>query len=369
MLDKRKRILIVDDNPDDIHILKEPLKEYAILAATSGEKALEMASNTQPDIILLDAMMPEMDGYDVCKKLKSSDDTKDINIIFVSAHDTAQEKLKGYEAGGSDYLIKPIQPSELLHKIAIALSNSEQHALDQANVNSAIRTAQTAMKSIGEIGLLQEFMRDSHKVSHPQELASLIVMSITQYDLESCVKINLNGEANYTSSQDSIAPIEEELLSCVVDETTLLERGTRLIVNYGDISLLVKNMPKEEERRGRLRDNLASLIEFANTRLSALDHNPDLSSFVQEANKTINEIQESLDKQCAATLQITDSISHQLTELFSEVGLSEFQETNVQKLMESITERLLKNLANKQEVDKKIQTLSQQVNQFSTNSS
>ena len=369
MLDKRKRILIVDDNPDDIHVLKEPLKEYAILAATSGERALEMAVNSQPDIIILDAIMPEMDGYEVCKKLKSSDETKEINVIFVSAHDTTHEKLKSYEVGGSDYLIKPIQPTELLHKIALAVSNSEQHAIVQANANSAMRTAQTAIKTIGEIGLVQEFMRDSYKITSSKELASLITMSITHYGLESCVKIISNGEASYTSSQDSIAPIEKELLSCVVDEATLLERGARLIVNYGDISLLVKNMPKEEDRRGRLRDNLASLIEFANTRLSTLDQNTDLSSLVQETNKTIAEIQQSLEKQCTTTLQITDSIAHQLTELFSEVGLSEFQETNVQKLMESITERLLKNLATKKDVDEKIRTLTQQVNKFSTNSS
>lgn len=361
MLDNRKRILIVDDNPDDIHILKEPLQEYAILAATSGEKALQIAIDSQPDIILLDVMLPDIDGYEVCQRLKSNPDTSDIDVIFVSAHDSIQEKLKGYEVGGCDYLIKPAQPSELLHKITLAMTSSDQRAESEADANTAKNTAITAIKSIGELGLVQEFMRDSYIINHSSELASLIIMSITHYGLESCVKISSFNETHYTSSQETITPIERELLSCILDETTLLERGARLIVNYGDISLLVKNMPIDENHRGRLKDNLASLIEFANVRLQALINQQKMTEFVNAAKESISEIESSIEKQNTTTTRITDEMLEQLTTLFSEVGLSEFQETNVQKFMENTIERLLANTDWNKKADQKIRSLNDQL--------
>ena len=90
-LDK-KRVLIVDDSPEDIQIVMENLKDkYAILVATNGLKGLEIASaDPKPDVILMDVMMPEMNGYEVCQKLKGNSDTQNIDVIFVSAHDTVE---------------------------------------------------------------------------------------------------------------------------------------------------------------------------------------------------------------------------------------------------------------------------------------
>lgn len=123
----KKQILIVDDSADDIHILMENLKqEYAVLAATNIEKALEIANNNPcPNVILLDVMMPGVDGYEICRQLKDNPVTMGIDVIFVSAHDTTDKKLAGYDAGGSDYLIKPVQPEELLQKVRLAIKNRE----------------------------------------------------------------------------------------------------------------------------------------------------------------------------------------------------------------------------------------------------
>ena len=125
MVTDKKRVLIVDDNADDIRVIMENLREdYAILAATSGEKALALAAKQpQPDVILLDVMMPGMDGYETCRRLKQNPDTKAINVIFISANDSDNEKQAGYSAGGSDYATKPVQVDELRQKVRQALSN------------------------------------------------------------------------------------------------------------------------------------------------------------------------------------------------------------------------------------------------------
>ena len=125
MDEERKTILIIDDNPDDIHMLMENLKsEYAVLAATSGEKGLAIAAKEKkPDLILMDVVMPVMDGYETCRRIKDEWETADIDVIFISAHDSVEEKLAGYDAGGSDYVIKPFSPDELMKKVQVSLKN------------------------------------------------------------------------------------------------------------------------------------------------------------------------------------------------------------------------------------------------------
>jgi len=109
----KPKVLLVDDVPENIQILMETLKDdYAIIAATNGEKALQLASgDNMPDIILLDIMMPEMDGYEVCQRLKKDEKTRNIPVIFVTAMQEVEDETKGLELGAVDYITKPISPS------------------------------------------------------------------------------------------------------------------------------------------------------------------------------------------------------------------------------------------------------------------
>lgn len=105
--------MIVDDVPENLHVLMETFKEeYSIVAAKSGEKALQMAefSDPQPDIILLDVIMPDMDGYEVCLKLKSNPRTWDIPVLFVTALTNTGDEARGLAVGGVDFITKPFQP-------------------------------------------------------------------------------------------------------------------------------------------------------------------------------------------------------------------------------------------------------------------
>ena len=110
MTEQRKKILIVDDERLNINVLHDLLKEdYKTMAAISGKQALKAAeSDNPPDLILLDIMMPEMDGYEVCETLKSNDKTKDIPIIFVTAMGQTSDETKGLGYGAVDYLTKPV---------------------------------------------------------------------------------------------------------------------------------------------------------------------------------------------------------------------------------------------------------------------
>lgn len=115
----RGRILIVDDSLNNLLLLELILsrKGYKVEAASSGQQALDSVDLAQPDLILLDIMMPDMDGYEVCSRLKATASTRGIPIIFLSAVVQASEKVKAFNAGGADYITKPFQTVEVIARV------------------------------------------------------------------------------------------------------------------------------------------------------------------------------------------------------------------------------------------------------------
>ena len=117
-MDNKKTVLIVDDTETNIDILLEILDDkYDILVSLDGKGALEILQEESVDLILLDIMMPEMDGYEVCKVLKSQEKTKDIPVIFITAKTDEDSIEKAYESGGMDYITKPFKPRELTIRV------------------------------------------------------------------------------------------------------------------------------------------------------------------------------------------------------------------------------------------------------------
>jgi DNA-binding NarL/FixJ family response regulator len=134
-------VLIVDDVPDNISLLHDALDEagYTVLVATSGESALQRAAQALPDVILLDAVMPGMDGFEVARRLKADFATQPIPIVFMTGLTDTEHVVAAFAAGGADYVTKPIRPPEVLARIA-------------AHVQSArrMKQARTALDAFGQ---------------------------------------------------------------------------------------------------------------------------------------------------------------------------------------------------------------------------
>ncbi|MBN1873681.1 MAG: response regulator [Anaerolineae bacterium] len=127
MRPSKGNVLIVDDNPANLRLLSQILSErgYKVRAVLSGTRALAAVQSTPPDLILLDVMMPEMTGYEVCEKLKANLNTQGIPIIFISALGETEEKVKAFTMGGVDYITKPFKVPEVLARVATHLSLRE----------------------------------------------------------------------------------------------------------------------------------------------------------------------------------------------------------------------------------------------------
>ena len=135
--DKKISILVVDDLADNLQILTTTLSKqgYQVRCAKNGSTALRGANTILPDLILLDIKMPDLDGYQVCQKLKANEQTRNIPVIFLSALDDALDKVKAFEVGGVDYISKPIQVKEVLirvkNQISLQLANAKINELNQ----------------------------------------------------------------------------------------------------------------------------------------------------------------------------------------------------------------------------------------------
>jgi PleD family two-component response regulator len=152
LLENESNILIVDDTPENLTVLRRMLAEngYRVRPALSGETALTSIQNDLPDLILLDIMMPGMGGYEVCKRLKSNEQTRSIPVIFISALNELDDKVKAFSLGGADYITKPFQVEEVLarvkthvtlrnlHKNLEVKNNQLQKALDENKILQGI---------------------------------------------------------------------------------------------------------------------------------------------------------------------------------------------------------------------------------------
>ncbi len=165
---KREKILIVDDNPENLMTLMNILKEdYSVIAATNGEKALELASKEpKPDIILLDIMMPGIDGYEVCRRLQRDLPTRDIPIIFITAKTDVDDEAKGLDLGAVDYIGKPVNPAIVRARVRnhLELKRHRNH-LEELVAQRTFQLKKAQESVIEAMGMVAEH-RDPETGSH-----------------------------------------------------------------------------------------------------------------------------------------------------------------------------------------------------------
>ncbi len=142
--------LIVDDVPENLALLSDALSEqgYSVLVATDGMSALELLQRVVPDIILLDAVMPGIDGFETCRRIKLREDLRHVPVMFMTGLTETEHVVKGFEAGGLDYVTKPIQPAEVLARVATHIRNARMMA-QAAHAIDAVSHAAIALRADG----------------------------------------------------------------------------------------------------------------------------------------------------------------------------------------------------------------------------
>ncbi len=218
-------LLVVDDVPLNLHLLVHLLTKegYKVRPASSGAAALAAAQAEPPDMILLDIMMPEMDGYEVCRRLKADERTRDIPVIFISAIDQAADKVKAFEVGGVDYVTKPIQPGEVIARIQTHLKLRElQKSLEEKNRLLEEEVVERRMVEESLRQYAEELDAFAHTVAHDLKTPLSIIVGYS----ELLARAQLSPqEQERTAAQ--IRNTSYKMIS-IIDELLLLAQVRRL---------------------------------------------------------------------------------------------------------------------------------------------
>ena len=172
------RVLVVDDTPANLAVLKETLapEGYKLAFANTGEKALEIAAQISPDLILLDVMMPGIDGYETCTRLKQDKKTSDIPIIFITAKKETEDIVHGFKVGGIDYVPKPFQQEEVCSRVRTHLELRElQKHLEQMVLDRTQQLNDSRLEIVSRLGKAAEYKDNETgmhvvRMSHYSEL-------------------------------------------------------------------------------------------------------------------------------------------------------------------------------------------------------
>lgn len=227
------RVLIVDDSPEMLGLLQALLrKEYELAVATSGEECLEKLRQFSPDLVLLDVMMPGIDGYETCRRIKSGPCGDFVQVVLVSAKGSAQERLEGYQAGADDYVAKPFDHQELLAKVRVQFRlRSTLEKLWSANAQIQSLNAEMADTNLQ----LQQEIADRRRVQQELQVANRDLQQknaeldeftyVASHDLQEPVRklIAFSQLLQEDLGLDLCRPAEEDLLR-IVDGAKRMQR-------------------------------------------------------------------------------------------------------------------------------------------------
>jgi len=289
---KPAKLMIVDDHQSNRLVLTSILEDdYELCEAQDGTQCLAEVEREQPDLILLDVEMPDINGYDVCSALKKNPTTAMIPIIFVSAMDLPEQRLKGFEAGGDDYVVKPVDIDVLREKIAATLEVRAGFKNLQHEAQEAMSTALEAMTASSEMGVLIQFMKQGNACLDYLQLAAATMKATQQLGLAACVLIADDNKPIFFGC-DAQSLEARALIKCR-EEKRIYDFGSRTVFNDELVAILIKNMPLDEPARyGRIKDNIAALSNLATARVKSIRMEMELTSERAETVKALTHIAE-----------------------------------------------------------------------------
>ncbi len=349
-MDGKARVFIVDDDVILLDVLSGALEdEFFCHTFLSAEACLAQMPDVLPDIFLLDLTLPGMSGVELCQHLKSDPLTQKIPVAVVSSSDDMNVRLKCYEVGAEDFLLKPVQTAELLRRVRTAVGHCAEKRSLYEEAGYAQRTAMSAMVSMGELGVVLQFLSRSFSCNSPDELAHALLNAVQEYGLSPAVQLRMKDFSLSVSPMGVNLPLEVSVLNHVRDSGRIFQFKTRCVFNYGLVTLLINNMPlADPDRCGRIRDNLALLAEGANARLQAIETEQvanfrrlGIETALPRVRATLDSVQANYRRNSLELTEVMIEFHEALGKAFMTLGLTADQETSLADLANDYMQRMV----------------------------
>jgi CheY-like chemotaxis protein len=340
-------MFIVDDDDFAIKLLEFAfaqtcqLESFATAAACLAR--LQQGACAVPDLFLLDVGMPDMDGFVLCREIRTMPGLENAQVIFISGLDDIGSRLQGYDAGGIDYVVKPYNSDELKQKVRAA----RQRGVERLSLNERLQESTQmnilVLSNMDEYGALIAFLCSLNDCINPRAVLDSLFDLLGAYGLQCAIQIRLPGFATTRSKNGENIPLEMEVIKHVRDMDRIFEFKMRVVYNFAHLTILVNNFPHHDAARcGRLRDHIAIAAESASAKLQALLTKAEHTQAKGTATELLSALQSTVrnfDKKYvqarSSGSMLTQDLLDELTAAFASLGMSEIQETRIQNIVQA----------------------------------
>lgn len=367
------KVFAIEDDHLILDIMRTILEpHYLVETFESAEACMTRLDTERPGMMLLDIGLPGMDGYTFCRQIKDDANLRSIPVTFVSGYDTIEARLKGYDAGGEDFIVKPFAPEEVLRKVKVAQQflQGRQAILEQAEASEYLSTL--ALASMDESGLVLQFMSKLIGWSTEQEVADGLLELLQRYKLEGVVQARTAQHCLTLSRAGANLPLETSVINHVRGMDRIFEFHARSVHNFERVTLMVNNMPLDDpDFCGRLRDHLSVAAQGADSRLQAIEteaasrkNQAGILDALQSVRETISAMRQAHLQDRAASNALMVELDQDLANSFVHLGMTDNQERQMEDLVGNFMKRLVELLDRGEETQEAMQKLSEKLGQL-----
>lgn len=344
-------VYVVDDDLLALEMTQALLDErYQVQCFNTVEDCQAQLEMSSPDMFLLDIRMPGVDGYEFCRLLKADSRWRHIPVTFVSAQDTIDARMAGYDAGGDDFIIKPFESAELLRKVRVVQLIVENARMVRQQLDDSELLSSLVMANMDEYAVLVRFLREVITCANAREVAECALSMLKRFGLEAVVQVRDTEQVLTLSERGMNLPLEASVLQHLRSMDRIFEFRNRSVHNFDHLTLMINNMPvHDSDLCGRLRDHLCIAAECAEARLQAIESeaaNRRHEQGIRHAMLRIQGITSALTKsQMENTTASSDLLlrfENTLAKSFINLGLTDGQERELGDVVTGFTEELLK---------------------------
>ena len=342
------QILVVDDNPIIVESLRLALQaSFQVATASSGEACLEMLKDESncPDLIFMDIEMGGIDGFETCRRLRQ---LSNVPVIFVSSHDELPDLIEAFDSGGDDFVVKPFDPQVLLRKAQRIVERHAAKMMLKTEKDSLQSMAMGFLRNLGDTGVLLTFMRSSLDVTSYDDLAQRLLEATNQYGVRCHVQVrHATGSCTRTAAGKAL-PLEESVIEKSASMGRIFQFGRRMVVNYSAVSILIIDLPNDEDERGKLRDNVAILAETAEAIAETIAMRQESAQRAEALQAAVSETADAVDTLCELLRKQQSDAYQRLTGMIDDVeksyinlGLTDLQESRVSNIVRNGADQTL----------------------------
>ena len=338
-------------------------QDFTVRSFSDGISCVSLLSEKPPAILLLATNLQDAPAVELCRDIRGDDQLHDTHVIILLGSDATQALIdEAHAAGCDEALTHPVDLPNLRRQLRTTHRLASERTSFKQQANYAQKVAMTAMTSMGELGVVLQFLSKCFSCNSAREVAQEVISSLGQYGLSGAVQIRSGAEILIESTPGGNSAEDGAVIGKLHGIGRIFEFKTRMVINYDYASILMNDVPDDNEQRGRIRDNVAMLAEGAHARIASLiieqDNRRKQSGIRYALGEILEMTSELRDQQSISQNQgqnAVNSVIQSFETAFIRFGLTPEQESELINLLLELRHEVASIGMSAEEIDRKLQ--------------